>query len=105
MAALISGLNLAAAFLLFILGAAACLTSSNAIKRVMALFAAMTGAMLAVTALHASNGLIVAGIAVSVAQTLVGIGVAVRLQEGYGSVESNEIDAADGEDEPVEQRR
>ena len=80
-------------------GVFAAWTASNAVKRVGALAIAMIGAVMAGAALGASDKLLVAAIAVAFAQLAVGAAFAVRLQESYGEVETDAIDAADARDD------
>ena len=89
----------AAAAVLLLAGVFAAWVSTNAVKRVVALTLALTGAVLGAAALGAPGALLTAGIALGFAQMIVGVAVVVRLQEGYGSVEIPEIDAADARDD------
>lgn len=104
MAALLDIANLAIAVLLLSLAAATCLSTNAISRRVLALFVAMIGALLPAAGLHADGGLLIAGVAVAVAYSAVGVALLVRAQEAYQSVEANELDAADLEDEPLEPR-
>ena len=104
MAGLLDIAGLAIAVVLFGLAAATCLSTNNLSRRLIALFIAEVGAVLAASALHADKGALVAGIAVAVAYAAIGSSLLVRLQETYQSVETNELDASDLSDEPPEPR-
>jgi len=82
-------------FALLLVGAAAALASANAAKRVIGLTIAMIGAVAAGAALHAPAILLVAGVAVALAQCLLGLALIVRLQESYGGAETLEIEDED----------
>jgi hypothetical protein len=83
-------------------GAVAAFASANALKKIAAVVLALTGAALALAALQAPTIALVAAVAIGLAYAIVGVAVAVRLQEAYGVVETDEIDAADQQDEPRE---
>jgi hypothetical protein len=104
MAAMLDMANLATALVLLCLGAAASLGANNVGRRVIALFVAMTGAILAAAGLHADGGVLIAGVAVTAAYSAIGVALLVRAQEGYRSVEADELDASDLGDEPLEPR-
>lgn len=104
MATLLQIVNLTGGVLLLCIGAAACLGASNVSKRLVALFIAMIGALLAAAALHVGDGTLLAGIAIAGAYAALGFAVLVRLQESYQSVEADELDARDLADEPLEPR-
>lgn len=93
--ALLEPLLAAAAIALVVIGAAAALVQANAVKRVIGLAIAGFGAIAALAALGASDGALVAGVAIVFAQTVVGVVLIVRLQESYGAIEAPDIDAAD----------
>lgn len=93
--ALLEPLLAAAAIALVVIGAAAVLVQANAVKRVIGLAIAGFGAIAALAALGASDGALVAGVAIVFAQTVVGVVLIIRLQESYGAIEAPEIDAAD----------
>lgn len=93
--ALLEPLLAAAAIALVVIGAAAALVQANAVKRVIGLAIAGFGAIAALAALGASDGALVAGVAIVFAQTVVGVVLIIRLQESYGAIEAPEIDAAD----------
>ncbi|MBC7768117.1 MAG: hypothetical protein H7124_04970 [Phycisphaerales bacterium] len=90
---------LAGAVALMVCGAAAAWVSANALKRVAGGVIALVGAMIALAALQAPTGLLVAGAAVAFAHTALGVAIAVRVQEAYGAVEAPEIDQADRQDD------
>lgn len=94
----------ALACVLIVIGAAGALMLTNAIKRLAGLIIAGFGALAALAAFGAPGGALVAGIAVLFAQTALGAAVAVRLQESYGSVAADEIDAADRENDAQGER-
>lgn len=74
-------------------------TASNAVKRVGALVIAMLGAVMAAAAVGASDKLLIAAVAIAFAQLPIGAALVVRLQESYGEVETDAIDAADARDD------
>lgn len=84
---------------LIVVGAAAALVLTNAIKRLAGLLIAGFGALAALAALGAPGGALVAGVAVLFAQTALGAAIVARLQESYGSVTATDVDAADAEDD------
>lgn len=96
--------NAAVAIVLLGLAAAAIAGAANLVRRVIALFLALLGGILAASALHADGGLIVAGVGIAAAYAAIGVALLVRVQETYRSVEVDELDAADLSDEPVEPR-
>jgi len=96
--ALLAGLVLAIA--LIASGAVGAFTTANALKKVGAIAVALGGALLALALLQAPNLALIALVAVSFAYAVVGVALAVRLQEAYGVIETDEIDAADEQDEP-----
>ena len=104
MAALLQIAGLAGAVLLLCVGAAGGLSASNVSKRLVALFIAMIGAVLAAAALHVGAGTLLAGLAVAAAYAATGFALLVRLQETYQIVEADELDASDLADEPLEPR-
>lgn len=97
--ALLEPVLAASAVALLIVGATGALVLTNVIKRLAALLIGGFGALAALAALGAPSGALLAGVAVLFAQTALGAALAVRLQEGYGSVETQDIDAADLEDD------
>jgi hypothetical protein len=88
------------AMALLMIGAVAALMSSNAMKRLVGVSIATLGALAALAALGAPDGALVAGAALLLGQTVIGVAIVVRLQEGYGGVETPDIDTADASDEP-----
>ena len=99
----ITGAELAAAVALLSLGAVMAWASANAAKRVAGVQLGLLGACLGVAALDAPTPFVLAAIVVAVAHLALGLAIIVRLQEGYGGVETPEIDAADKQQpEPVE---
>ena len=98
----LASINLVAAIVLLVVGALSCLGSSNLVKRVVGLFVAMVGGLLALTALGVSGALLLAASAAGGAQLLAAIAIVIRVQEEYGSIETSEIDTADRLDEPAE---
>jgi hypothetical protein len=84
---------------LLVAGATAALTAPNAIKRLVGLMIAGFGALAALAALQAPQGALVAAVAALLAQAVAGVAIVVRLQEGYATIETPEIDAADAESE------
>jgi hypothetical protein len=89
----------AGAVALVVIGATGAIVAPNIIKRSAGLLISGFGALAGLAALGAPSGAMLAGVAVLFAQTALGAAIAVRLQEGYGSVEAPEVDAADGEDD------
>jgi NADH:ubiquinone oxidoreductase subunit K len=104
MAALLDIANLGVVVILLSLAAATCLSTNNLNKRVIALFVAMVGAVLAASILHADNGALIAGVAVAASYAALGFALLVRLQEAYQSIETDDVDGADLSDEPPEPR-
>lgn len=101
--ALLEPVLAASAVALLVVGATGALVMTNVIKRVVALLIAGFGAIAALAALGAPSGALLAGVVVLFAQTTLGAVLAVRLQEDYGSVEAQDIDAADREDDTLGQ--
>lgn len=97
---LLTRLLVAGAAILIIAGAAAALLSPNTIKRLAGVTIAGLGSVAALAALGAPEFALTSGVAVLFAQLTVGVAIAVRLQESYGSIEAPEIDAADEQSEP-----
>lgn len=95
-AASLEPLLAAGAITLVVIGAMAALLLANVVKRIAALLIAGFGAIVALAALGAPDSALVSGVAVVFAQTVVGVAIAVRLQESYGAIEAPEIDSADG---------
>ncbi|WP_156767566.1 hypothetical protein [Candidatus Viadribacter manganicus] len=89
----------ACAVALVMIGAAAVLLLSNAIKRLAGLLIAGFGAIGGLAALGASDGALIVGVAVLFAQTAIGAALVVRLQEAYSAIDAVEIDAADADDD------
>lgn len=87
------------AIALVVIGAMGALLLANAIKRIAALAIAGFGAIVALAAFGAPDGALVTGVAILFAQTVLGAAIVVRLQESYGAVEANEVDAADRDDD------
>ncbi|MFZ2029336.1 MAG: hypothetical protein WAU68_03425 [Vitreimonas sp.] len=104
MVAVLDIANLAIAVLLLSGAAATCLSTNNLSRRLIALFVAMIGAILAAASLHADGGVLIAGVAVAAGYSAVGVALLVRTQEAYQSVEADELDAADLTDEPADPR-
>jgi hypothetical protein len=98
-------IGLALAIALVAGGAVAAFASSNVLKKVAALLTALVGAALSAALLGAPSSLLIAAAAVVFAYCAVGVAVAVRLQEAYGSIETGDLDAADEQDEPREPER
>ena len=99
--ALIEPVLAASGVALLIVGATGALALTNVIKRIVAWLIAGFGAIAALAALGAPSGALLAGVAVLFAQTALGAVLTVRLQEDYGSVEAQDIDAADREDDTL----
>ena len=89
----------AVAVALTVCGVFAAWVSTNVIKRLAALTAALLGALLGAAALGAPDVLAIGGAALGLAQLAVGAAVAVRLQESYTTVETPEINAADADED------
>ena len=92
----------AASIVPVLIGAATAWRSANATKRLAGLLIASLGALLALAALRAPEAALIAGVAATFAQLLIGAALLVRLQEAYGGVEAADIDAADEASEPPE---
>jgi hypothetical protein len=97
-----AALALAASVALVMIGAVTAWAAANAAKRLAGATIALIGAVLALGALGAPPALLVAGVALTFAHLTLGLALLVRLQEGYGGVESTEIDAADRKAEAAE---
>lgn len=95
-------LLLAASVALLLIGAAASWSAGNAVKRLAGFLVAELGALLALAAIGAPEGALIAGAAAALAQLCIGVALVVRLQEAYGGVDAAEIDAADDQSEPPE---
>ena len=95
-------IEFAAALAVLAVGAIMALASANAVKRIAGAGVALIGAMLAAAALGAPSAALSAGAAVLFATLALGAAISVRLQEGYGGVETGELNRADADDEPVE---
>jgi len=94
---------LALALAMTLLGAAAAVGVRSVTKRVIALFVAMTGAVLAAAALKAFQPeVLLAGLSVAAAQMLLGVALIVRLHEAHGVSDLREIDALEARQEPPE---
>jgi len=104
MVAILDIANLAAAIVLLTLAAASCLSTNNMSRRLIALFVAMVGAILAASGLHAGGGVLIAAVGVAAAYSAIGVALLVRSQEAYQSIEADELDVADLSDEPLEPR-
>ena len=94
--------GLALAIALVAGGAVAAFASSNALKKVAALLTALLGAALAAAILGAPSSALLAATVTIFAYCVVGVAIVVRLQEGYGSIETSDLDTADEQDEPRE---
>ncbi len=92
----------AAGVLILLVGAVSASTSPNALHRVAGVLAAICGSLLSLAALGMGQDVLLAGAAVALAQVIVGVALAVRLQEAYGGIEVDDIDAADAAAEPPE---
>lgn len=95
-------LTLALSVALLAGGAVAAFASANALKKVAGTLIALAGAATALAALQAPSLAVIAAVAIAFAYAVVGVAVVVRVQEAYGDIESDEIDAADRRDEPRE---
>ena len=98
--ALVFGLALGVALLSG--GSVAAFASAHALKKVAAVLMALVGAALVLALLGAPSAAVLAAVAIAFAYCIVGVAIAARLQEAYGSVELDELDAADEQDEPRE---
>jgi hypothetical protein len=95
-------LGLALAVALIAGGSVAAFARANALKRLAGVLIALAGAALALAILQTPGPAVLAVIAIALAYVTLGNAVAVRLQEAYGAIESDEIDSADQQDEPQE---
>jgi hypothetical protein len=84
------------------LGAAQATAAPNATKRVGGIVVAHIGAVLALAVLGAPESVLIAAVAIALAQVVVGVAIVVRLQEAYGAIESRDVDVADDSAEPAE---
>jgi hypothetical protein len=100
MSSVLDLLSFAAAVLLLFSGAGVALAAQNVTKRFIAIFIAMLGAMLAAAALHVNAANLMAGAAVAAAYVIIAIPVMIRVQEQYGGIEADGLDAADLAGEP-----
>lgn len=96
--ALVACLAIAAA--LISSGAVVAFTSASAVKQIAAIVIAVTGAILASALLQAPSVALMAGVAAAFAYSVIGVALIARLQEAYGAIETDDIDAADQDDEP-----
>lgn len=83
-------------------GVATAVSNASVTKRLMGVLIAMIGALLAAGAVGAPVALLIAAAALTLAYAAIGAALLVRLQEAYGSIETNEIDAADAESDNLE---
>lgn len=97
---LIVGLALAVALLTG--GAVTAFTSSNLLKKTIALAVSLIAAALALAVLGVPGVAVLSATAIALAYVVVGVAITVRVQEAYGSAEIANIDAADEQDEPRE---
>jgi hypothetical protein len=97
--------GLALAIALVLGGAVAAFASRTVLKKVAALLTALVGAALAGALIGAPSNLLIAAAAIAFAYCAIGVAVAVRLQEAYGSIDTSDLDAADEQDEPPEPER
>lgn len=95
-------LHLGLAVALLLAGAVTAWTSTNVAKRMAGIAVAFTGALLALAVLGAPSPLLISAIAIAFAYLIVGAALLVRMQEGYGGIETPEIDVADGESDARE---
>jgi hypothetical protein len=95
-------IGLALAVALSSAGAVSAFVAANALKKLAAVLTTLVGAALVLALLQAPSSAVLAGAAAAFAYLLAGAAIVVRLQEGYGTIESDELDAADHEDEPRE---
>ncbi|MBL8538013.1 MAG: hypothetical protein JNM59_11475 [Hyphomonadaceae bacterium] len=87
---------------LMAIGFAGAWLASNLAKRLTAQVLTMLGALMVCVVIGASQALMLAGGALIFGYALVGVAVLVRLQEAYGTIELQEIDAADAQAEAQE---
>jgi len=95
-------LSLIAAIAVTMMACAGAWIATNALKRAAAIVVALIGATMAGAALGAPVNALIAGAVAAFAYAGLGAALAVRLQEGYGGVETPELDAADHADEQAE---
>lgn len=93
-------ISVMAAVALFALGVAVAWLARDAMKRVGGLAIFGLAVLAAAAAVGAPAALIAGGVAIVFAQIVLGVLIAVRLQESYGGTELAEIDAADNASEP-----
>ena len=92
-------LAIAAAIVLVLTGGVMALASGNAVKRVAGAVLTYFGAVLALAAMAAPSGAMIAGLGLALVTLIIGAAIVVRLQETYGGVELIEIDQADARSE------
>jgi hypothetical protein len=92
----------AGAIALLAIGAFAALAAANLIKRLAGLVICGLGAVTALAALQAPAAALTAGAAIIFAHLAIGSAIIVRAQEGFGSIETPELDAAGVEGEREE---
>ncbi|MGE3142346.1 MAG: hypothetical protein AB7L65_03415 [Hyphomonadaceae bacterium] len=95
-------LLLALAAAMTAIAAATAWASANVIKRLAALFLAQIGAGLAALALGGPAQIALAALAAALASLTIGAAIAVRMQEAYRSIDSDDIDEADHRAEPAD---
>jgi hypothetical protein len=83
-------------------GSVAAFAAANALKKIAAVLTALVGAGLVLALMGAPSVALFAFVAIAFAYCILGVAIAVRLQEAYGSAELSELDAADEQDEPRE---
>ncbi len=96
-AAGLAGFAIAITFVL--ISAIAAYTSSNAIKRVVAVLLGLIGAVLVAALVGAPPAATLVGVALMFGYAVLGIALTVRAQESYGSIEVADLDAADDQTE------
>lgn len=98
--ALFELLHFGAGLALFVIGVVTAWGAGASAKRLIGLAIMSLGSVLALAALGAPQGLIVAAVLAGLAYIVVGTALMVRLQEAYGGVEAAMFDRADRESEP-----
>lgn len=91
---------LALAVALIASGVVTAFVSAGALKKVAAVVIALMGACLALAVLQAPSIAVLAAVATAFAYAVLGVALTARLQEAYGVTETDELDAADQDDEP-----
>lgn len=94
--------NFAISLVLAAICATACLSLSSVTKRLGAALLLMLAIVMAAASLHLAGGILIAGVAAALMLCVLGTTLIARLQETYGAIEIDEVDALDREEETAE---